>query len=58
VDDTWRFDYGYQRVRTNDWTWNLTAGGTTSVYADGTTVDMSKETRASFVGMSYRYRWR
>lgn len=58
VDDTWRFDYGYQRVRTNDWTWNLTAGGTTSVYADGTTVDMNKETRASFVGMSYRYRWR
>lgn len=58
LDDSWRVDYGYQKVSTNDWTWNLATGGGPSLYADGTTVDMHKETRARYVGVSYRYRWR
>lgn len=54
----WRFDYVYQRVRTNDWSWDLVNGSGTSLYADGTTVQLSKDVTAQFFGVSYFYRWR
>lgn len=54
----WRFDYIYQRVRTNDWTWDLVNAAGTSLYADGTTVELNKDLTAQFFGLSYFYRWR
>lgn len=56
-DDGWRLDYVYQNVRTNDWSWDLAAGGA-SIYSDGTTVEASKKARAQFFGVSYYHRWR
>ncbi|HET6718874.1 MAG TPA: MtrB/PioB family decaheme-associated outer membrane protein [Rhodocyclaceae bacterium] len=54
----WRFDYVYQRVRSNDWTWDLVDATGASLYADGTTVDLAKDVSTQFFGVSYFYRWR
>jgi MtrB/PioB family decaheme-associated outer membrane protein len=51
-DSGLRFDLSYQRIRTNDWTWN----GVT--YADGTTVTIEPDEKVTFVGVSYYYKWR
>lgn len=46
-----RFDYVYDRFRTNDWTWsNFT-------YSDGTTVSQQPKQIVHFIGVSYYYRW-
>ena len=54
----WRLDYVYQRVRTNDWTWDLVDSAGSSLYADGATVNLRKDASARLVGLSYFYRWR
>lgn len=54
----WRLDYVYQRVRNNDWTWDLVDAAGASLYVDGTTVDLNKDVTAQFFGVSYFYRWR
>ena len=58
ANEMWRIDVLSQRVRTNDWTWDLVAAGGSSLYADGTVVNLPKDSRTDYVGVSYLYRWR
>lgn len=47
-----RADYGYQELKTDDWTW------TNWSYTDGTQLIQDVSQRTHFVGASYYHRWR
>lgn len=54
-NEGWRIDLVDQRVRTDDWSWDLFG---TTVYRDGSKVLLDKDTAVYFIGMSYYHRWR
>ena len=46
-----RFDYIFDRYKTDDWTW------TTWMYADGTRLTQDPNQSVNFFGVTYYYRW-